>query len=122
MLQQQPSGDVAIFAVWEPILQTDWAKPGSSVLARMPDGRVQQFWDPHHLIAGELSRSMKLDAAHPRPDCCWEEGVLWDLVAVYPQGAAWESSVPRAVYIQGPVVNAERLPQVLAELLGKPAE
>lgn len=32
--------------MWEPILPTDLAPPITSVLSRLSDRRVQQYWDP----------------------------------------------------------------------------
>jgi len=91
--------------VWEPILFTDFGAPVTSVLYRAPDRRVRQYWDPEHVLA----KRMRADARSPQPeqDCCTRSGVLWDLVAVYPKGARWESQMPTAMVFNGPVVNVE---------------
>ena len=64
------------------MLPTDWSAPASSVLTRLSDRRVQQHWDPNHVLATR----MKNDARAPQPvqDCCVRSGILWDLAAVYP--------------------------------------
>ena len=85
------------------MLPTDWAAPASSVLRRLSDGRVQQYWDPNHLLATQ----MKKDARSPQPeqDCCTRLGILWDLAAVYPAGAVWSDRMPTATLFNGPVVD-----------------
>ncbi len=92
-----------VFIVWEPILPTDLGAPTTSVLARAPDRRVQQYWDPGHVLATQMAA----DARPPQPEqeCCLRGGHLWDLVAVYPKGARWDDRMPTATVFDGPVVN-----------------
>ena len=63
-----------MFAVWQPMLPTDWAAPASSALRRLSDGRVQQYWDPDRLLAAQR----KKDAREPQPvqDCCLRSGIF----------------------------------------------
>jgi hypothetical protein len=92
-----------VFAVWQPMLPTDWSAPASSVLRRLSDGRVRQYWDPNHLLATQ----MKKDARAPQPeqDCCVRSGILWDLAAVYPPSSIWSERMPAATVFNGPVVD-----------------
>lgn len=92
-----------MFTVWEPILSTDMAPPITSVLGRMADTRVQQYWDADHVLAKQMER----DARAPQPEqaCCVREGVLWDLAAVYPKGVMWTDRMPPATLFNGPVVD-----------------
>ena len=85
------------------MLPTDWVAPASSVLRRLSDRRVQQYWDPNHLLATQ----MKQDARAPQPvqDCCLRSGILWDLAAVYPPGSMWSDRIPTATLFTGPVVD-----------------
>ena len=85
------------------MLPTDWSAPASSVLGRLSDPRIQQYWDPNHVLATR----MRSDARSPQPgqDCCMRSGILWDLAAVYPPGATWSDSMPLAVVFNGPVVD-----------------
>jgi hypothetical protein len=92
--------------VWEPILPTDFTSPGTAILARLPDPRVSQYWDKNHLFAQELRRKIAADPSHPRPRCCSFKGIPWDEVAVYGQDAHWDSQLPRAIYLNGPVVHS----------------
>ena len=35
-----------------------------------------------------------------------EDGVVWDYVAVYPQGKLWDEGPPEPTYSKAPVINA----------------
>ncbi len=96
---------VTVFTVWEPILFTDWRKPGSRVLHRLTDSRVGQFWDKNHLTAKQLAKDAR--KPQPEPDCCTRDGILWDLVAVYPPHALWTETVPPALLFNGDVESME---------------
>lgn len=85
------------------MLPTDWAAPASSALRRLSDGRVQQYWDPNHLLAAQMKRDAR--APQPEQDCCERSGVLWDLAAVYPPGITWSERMPAATVFNGPVVD-----------------
>jgi hypothetical protein len=106
---------VRVFAVWQPMLPTDWAAPARSVLSRLSDQRVQQYWDPNHLLAAQ----MKKDARAPQPvqDCCIRSGILWDLAAVYPAGSTWSDRMPAATMFNGPVLDVtDAIENALASL------
>lgn len=109
-----------MFVIWEPILASDWQRPGGGVLSRVSDGRAAQFWDRNHLFAQQLKQAIEKDPEHPQPGCCEQDDHLWDLVAVYPRKARWEQSLPRAAYVEGPVWKAAKLSGVLRELLALP--
>jgi hypothetical protein len=116
ILKERPSAMVKLLAVWEPMLITDWGRPLTLVLGRLPDARVRQFWDGTHLVA----RQIRADARppQPEPECCDDSGILWDMVAVYPKGAVWGDRLPPAVFVNGPVIDIEpSLRGKVAELL-----
>jgi len=46
-----------------------------------------QFWDKEHLIAKELQQQLSSSQI-----CCQRNGVIWDAVAVYPNGVQWNSA------------------------------
>jgi hypothetical protein len=94
---------VRVFAIWQPMLPTDWAVPASSVLRRLSDRRVQQYWDPNHLLATQMKKDAP--AQQPVQDCCVRSGILWDLAAVYPAGSTWSDRMPPATMFNGPVVD-----------------
>jgi hypothetical protein len=110
---------VQVFAVWEPILLTDWSRPSTAVLKRLADARVAQFWDARHVLAKRMAQ----DARDPQPEqqCCERDGYLWDLAAVYPAGAVWKDALPAAVVFDGPVVRRkDQLVEALARLTESP--
>ena len=94
---------VTVFAVWQPMLPTDVAAPMSRTLARLSDPRVRQYWDPDHLLAKQL----KADARPPQtePECCTRQGILWDLMGIYPTGEQWTDKIPVASFFNGTVVD-----------------
>jgi hypothetical protein len=92
-----------VLVVWEPILATDWGGvPGGAALGRIPDRRVRQFWDPHHVVAGALNDIAKQSPPQAEPDCCFDKGFNWDEAILYPAGAHWKNSSP-SVFWNGPV-------------------
>jgi hypothetical protein len=82
---------------------------------------VSQYWDKNHLFAEQLASRLTADAGHPQPSCCNRHGIQWDEVAVYSQDVNWDGQLPRAVYLDGPVVRALDFANVVAELLSKAA-
>ena len=105
---------MVVFAVWEPILPTDWSAPGSGVLGRVNDRRVRQFWDPGHIVAAAIKKAEVSGALHP--DCCVGKGFLWDLTAAYPPGERWSDALPDPVLLNGTVVrNAAALESIVAK-------
>lgn len=85
------------------MLPTDWTAPRSSALTRLSDQRVQQYWDPDHVLATRMKNDQR--APQPVPDCCERSGILWDMAAVYRPGATWSDTMPPAVVFNGPVVD-----------------
>jgi len=101
---------IRVLVVWEPMLSTDWSRPSGMVQSRISDSRVIQYWDEHHVVAGELQHQLSSE-----PDCCKRDGTLWDLLALYSKKAQWGKSSP--VFANGPVVDAAPLlEEKLAEL------
>lgn len=91
-----------VLVVWEPILATDWRRPGAITLRRIPDRRARQFWDPHHLVAQQLARIAKQKPGKPGPECCVRRGFHWDEAILYPPHLRW-SEEPGPVFWNGPV-------------------
>ena len=106
-----------VLVIWEPMLATDWARPGSGVLSRIPDRRALQFWDKGHLFAQQLRRDLQASAGPPGSDASGAEfcnqllerdGTLWDLLAVYPKGARWGDALPQPALMGCPAVRMTR--------------
>jgi hypothetical protein len=72
-------------------------------LKHLHDRRVQQFWDPDHLVAAAIRKGEASGALHP--DCCVRKGYLWDLTAAYAAGTRWVDALPEPVLLNGPIVD-----------------
>lgn len=93
-----------VLVVWEPILPTDWSAPSSGTLARIPDVRVEQFYDPNHAISGKLKDIVAKREPGPQPNCCVRNGFYWDEAILYAPRAHWTDS-PASAFWDGPVVR-----------------
>lgn len=89
-----------VLVVWEPILLTDWRAPSGSTLARMPDARVQQFWDPKHAVSKALNRTANSNSSDPQPNS--GKGFYWDEAVLYAPRSKWNDS-PAPLFWRGPV-------------------
>jgi hypothetical protein len=101
ILERHRAGKIRVFAVWEPMLPTDWGRPNSHVLERLSDPRVIQVWDSHRLIAGLVEQG----ASGRRPRCCHRNGAWWDVIATYPPGSQWSGSAPAPELLDGTIVR-----------------
>ena len=102
VLAANAGSDVRVYVVWLPILPTDFSPPNTSAMARVSDPRVRQFWDRDHSIARAIAAA---GGSQPVPDCCDQDGILWDLAAVYSRGRRWEVGLPPATFLNGPVAD-----------------
>jgi hypothetical protein len=94
------------------MLPTDWGAPGTSVLNRLNDRRVRQFWDPNRIIATVIKKAEGSGQVHP--DCCVLKGFFWDLAAAYAPGSRWGDTMPEPLLLNGPVVeNAKPLEAIV---------
>ena len=91
-----------VLVVWEPILATDWRRPSSGTLGRIPDRRAQQFWDPNHVVAEQLARIAKQNLGRRQPDCCVRKGFYWDEAILFSPGSHWGDG-PEPEFWNGPV-------------------
>lgn len=110
ILAGHPGDNIRVFAVWEPMLPTDWSRPGTPVLARLSDPRVIQVWDQDHLLAGLMEKG----AAGIHPACCRRKGVWWDVIAAYPPASKWTASAPAPELLNGTIVRTA--PELEAQL------
>src|SRR5579872_1620996 len=94
MLHEFAGKPVRAFVIWEPVLFTDWRRPPSAAMVRVPDIRASQFWDPDRLIShqwGEHGRS----------------SIVWDDVSVYAPGTLWQDAPPRPLFRGNTVIGVE---------------
>jgi len=110
---------LSVFVVWEPVLAMDIRSPTSRTLARIWDGRAQQFWDKDRLIALELNRAANSSTSSaakrhvPR-----RGGLVWDAVAIFSPGEKWGETMPQPDYLGGAV--AAVIDEVRARLAKPP--
>ena len=110
IIERHAGKNIRVFAVWEPMLPTDWARPNTHVLERLSDSRVVQVWDNNHLIAGLIEEG----ASGRTPKCCNRNGAWWDVIATYPPGTQWSGSAPMPDLLNGTIVSTA--PQLDARL------
>src|SRR5262249_48844709 len=109
VLESIPDKKVRMLVVWMPVLATDLGPPSTATMARVPDRRVAQYWDPKRAIS---RRFVALARAHPdwlepdeRAEIASPNFVIWDFVMIWKPGARWEAEPPRADFHGGPVVH-----------------
>jgi hypothetical protein len=93
-----------VLVVWEPILATDWRSPSGSTLARIPDRRVRQFWDPKHVVTRKLNEIAMQKPPQPEPSCCIQQGFYWDQAILYAPHEHWKDE-PTSLFWNGPVAR-----------------
>ena len=93
-----------MLVVWEPILTTDWRPPSGSTLARIPDLRARQFWDPKHIVTDALNEIAKQNPPQPVPGCCMQKGFYWDEAILYAPRGHWKGA-PTSAFWNGPVAK-----------------
>jgi hypothetical protein len=120
LLEENAARPVRAYVVWEPMLTTDWARPTSGVLARIRDERAAQYWDPEHFVAKRLKAELDIHPDYPEPGCCEDDGVLWDMMAIFPAGVKWEESLPRPALLRGPVWKVAEARQVIERQFAVP--
>ena len=109
LLHHESDRKLAVLIVWERVGRSRFAPaatkpPPSSVLSRISDVRVAQFWD-----GGQLASSALRDAAQKHPG--WPSGeltnagVIWDTVLVFAPGGRWDDAPPVPSYAGGDVVD-----------------
>ena len=104
MLRTHPAQRLRVFVVWMPVLPTDFTAPNTSAMARIPDLRARQFWDPERLVAKAIAAA---GPGQPRPECCEIYGVPWDVAAIYPPGVQWSGQLPPATFLNGPLLDIQ---------------
>ena len=81
-----------MFAVWEPVLPTDWGAPSSAALKRLSDPRAVQFWDKDRLLSHAMGEHDK-------------DSIVWDRLLIYAPDAVWNQVPPKPFWEAGPVLD-----------------
>jgi hypothetical protein len=83
VLREIPSENLAVYAVWEPILRTDDERSSRKATTLFPDPRVTNYWVGTTEV-GELFQAPIGLTTEP----------AWDVYLLYPPGVKWESDAP----------------------------
>jgi len=90
VLKEKTRAYVRVFVVWEPVLTTDWARPGAGLTSLIDDPRVEQFWDRSRRLSEMYGGASKLDTlAGVRKVGFRMKDVVWDSALIYPPGTRW---------------------------------
>lgn len=78
--------DVAVYAVWLPILGIDSKASLPVATNRFSDSRVRQYWDANAQLSKSYSPILQAD------------GVAWDVYMLFDRSAEWKDTAPSPVY------------------------
>ncbi|MBL8113473.1 MAG: hypothetical protein JNK60_11345 [Acidobacteria bacterium] len=109
VFDERPAAKLEVLVVWLPVIPTDIAPPTKGVLARLHDSRATQFWDVGRLTSKTIRSAVEKNPQWVKPedqDLCWGQGVVWDFVAVFPEGARWDELPPPPDFYGYPVVES----------------
>jgi hypothetical protein len=104
VLDKVKGEDVAIYAVWLPILGIDSKASMPIASKRFTDPRVRQYWD----AKAEMSQAFQ-------PVLKTEETV-WDIYMLYDRNAEWKQAPPSPVYFMDKIGLEGGIPLDGAEL------
>jgi len=92
-----------VFVIWEPMLITDWRRPGGSQTAFIPDARATHFWDIDHRLSTLYGGREHLEslAAVEKVGFTMRRAI-WDTAILYPPGVKWGT---RADLLVAPVIK-----------------
>jgi hypothetical protein len=110
MLRHQGDKKVAVLIVWERVGRSRAAPaatkpPPSSVLSRISDIRVAQFWDGGQLTSSALRDAAQKHPGWPTGELVSNGGVIWDTVLIFAPGGRWDHEPPVPAYAGGDVVD-----------------
>lgn len=83
VLEKVESANLAVYAVWEPILRTDDERSSRKATILFPDDRVSNYWVDTRAV-GELFQAPIDLTTEP----------AWDVYLVYAPGVAWKGDDP----------------------------
>ena len=83
VLERVESENLAVYAVWEPILRTDDERSSRKATILFPDERVSNYWVDTRAV-GELFQAPIDLTTEP----------AWDVYLVYAPGVAWDGDDP----------------------------
>jgi len=84
VLDKLTAPDLRVYAVWVPILWSDWRLAVSRATTRLPDERVSHFWDAGGTLVRAYSQILQLSDARP----------AWDVYLLFDRNAEWNDEPP----------------------------
>lgn len=84
MLDELKAPDLRVYAVWVPIIWSDWRLAVSRATMRLPDARVSHFWDADGTLVRAYSRVLRLGEGRP----------AWDVYLLFDRDAEWKDEPP----------------------------
>lgn len=118
-LRQVTDPNVRVYAVWVPIIKSDFETMVGSATKRLPDERVSHFWDGNGELVKSYARLLQLGDAQP----------AWDVYFVYDRDAEWKDTPPVPTYwmhqlelTQGHPFNGDQLAVEINKLVAQPGK
>ena len=87
VLNQVKGEDVAVYAVWLPILGIDSKASMPMATKRFSDPRVRHYWDGKAELGHAYSPIFKTDE------------VVWDVYMLFDRDAEWKDKPPAPIYL-----------------------
>ena len=113
ILSEIPKRDIAVYAIWLPMLPSDAREAWNIKL--LEDARARHFWDAGAKVAGRWFRDhIKVLRAQKAPGADHMQGAFgnkhaaWDVYFLYPPSAKWEDRPEKIVSWGRPVFQVER--------------
>jgi cytochrome c oxidase subunit II len=85
LLRKNHDPNLRVFVIWEPVLATDWGRPGRSITANVADPRATHYWDPQHRLSSLYGGRGNVTNLASKTEIAFKMGaVIWDAALVYP--------------------------------------
>jgi hypothetical protein len=88
VMEKDPQKNIAVFIVWLKVLETDNEDAAVAAMKRIPDPRVQHYWDPQRVLNAQLLDAIMFDVNLR----------IYDIFLLYDGEARWEKRLPRPGY------------------------
>jgi len=112
VLDQIKDKNLRVYAIWLPMLMTDFERTVPDATKLLPDERVKYYWDGEKKSGEAFNPVLELDQT------------AWDVYLLYPPDAEWKEQPPKPVYWMhqlgiesAPVLNGETLAGEVNKLL-----
>lgn len=100
VLKQVKSDDLAILAIWMPVLASDNAEEGKKAERLLADPRVTHYWDADRTLGKLYGKQLELPL---------DRELAWDIYFVFAPGVRWEEGLPEPTAWMHQLARDERL-------------